>query len=448
MVEQYDVVVLGSGPAGGRVARVCKKAGLSVMVVENYGFGGTCPLRGCEPKKNLVEAATALARFRDMTGQGLEGEARIDWAELMGFNRSLIDPISDKVETSFDYAGIESRFGRATFTGARTVEVDGEMLEGRHVVIATGAEPTPLNMAGKELVSSSDVFLEMKTMPSKIVFIGGGFISFELGHLAARTGADVTILEVFDRPLAPFDPDLVNILVQGTRKLGICVKMGSPVVSVDKKDGRLVVYAGEDGGQTYEADMVVHGAGRIPAVRELNLEKAGVEYSRKGVEVNAYLQSVSNPAVYAAGDVTTSPMALTPVATLEADVVAHNIIHGNEKKIAVKGIPSAVFTYPPLAALGMKEYDAEQSGLKYKKIFQETDGWSEHKRIGLKHAGFKLLIDENNDRLLGAHILGDRAEEVINIFALAIQHDLPLETFRKTIWAYPSSVYNTRYMNF
>ena len=446
MAEQYDVVIIGSGPAGRAAGLELNRAGLSVAMVENYGFGGTCPLRGCEPKKVLVDASFTVARSRDMLGQGLGQAAEINWSELMKFNRSFVETVPDRVEAMLDHEGIATYFGQARFTGRTTVSVGEETLKGKHILIATGAVPRPLNMAGQELVSTSDDFLELKEMPKRVVFVGGGFIAFELGHLAARAGAEVTILEVFDRPLAPFDPDLVDILVAATKELGIDIRLSSPVTAIEKKAGALVVYAGENLAVTIEADLVVHGAGRVPAIAGLDAESGKVEVSPRGVKVNEYMQSVSNPQVYAAGDAAATPLPLTPVADMEGHIAAHNIIHGNTKKAGHQAVPSSVFTYPPLATVGYKEEDADQAGIKYKTVFKDTSKWTEHKRIGLKHAGFKLLIDQEKDRIVGAHILGERAEEMINIFALAMQHGLTLSQIKETIWAYPSFIYNIRYM--
>ncbi len=446
MAEHYDVLVIGSGPAGRKAAQDCNNADLSVAVIEDYGFGGTCPLRGCEPKKVLVDAAFTVARARDMAGHGLRNAPAIDWPELMRFNRTFVEPVSRRVETFLDHEGIASYFGRARFVGPNTIKVNDDILVGKYVVVATGAVPRPLETPGKEFISSSDDFLEMMEMPREIIFMGGGFISFELGHLAARAGARVTILEVVERPLAPFDPDLVGLLVKATEDLGVTVKVNCPVQAVERQDGRLLVRAGAGGELVLEADMVVHGAGRVPALDGLELDKTGVESTRRGVTVNEFMQSVSNPMVYAAGDAAATTHPLTPVATMEAEVAAHNIIHGNTRSSQHQGLPSAVYTYPPLAAVGLREDEAVRQRIGFKKYYKETSGWSEHKRIGLKHAGYKLLLDESGERVVGAHILGERADEMINIFGLAIQHGLTVSQLKNTIWAYPSFIYTLRYI--
>lgn len=444
MAEKYDAVVVGSGPAGRAAAMELNKAGRKVAVVEDYGFGGTCPLRGCEPKKLLVDAADAVARARDMKDQGVSGTIGLDWKALMRFNRSLVEPISEKVETWLNYEGITTYFGKARFTGPNTLRTDEDELEGEKILIAAGAEPRPLKISSGNLVSTSDDFLELEELPERIVFAGGGFISFELGFLAKQAGANVTILEMAHRPLPPFDTDLVDLLVQEAARIGISIHVDSSVNYVKETNGLLTVNFGDN--QTIEADMVVHGAGRVPAVRGMDLEKGNIEFTPKGITVNPYLQSVSNDSVYAAGDVAATPFPLTPVAHAEGIIAARNMLNGNMEKAEFRVTPSCVFTYPPLAAVGLTEEQARNQGLEFKTIFKDTSTWTEHKRIGIKCGGIKLLIDNENDKLIGAHILGERAEEMINILAFAMQQGLPLETLRSSFWAYPSFIYNLRYV--
>ena len=438
MSEKYDAIIIGSGPAGGHVASVLNRAGKSVALAENYGFGGTCPLRGCEPKKLLAEHGFVVARSRDMAEHGLIGELKIDWPRLMKFNRSFVDPVSDRVETYFNMKGVDTYFGNARFTGPTTVVVDDDELEADRIVVASGAMPRPLDFKGANHVSSSDDFLEMVAMPDRIVFVGGGFISFELGHLAARAGAQVTILEVADRPLGPFDEDMVRLLVKALEAIGVTIITNSPVEKVEKVGSGFVVSTKD---KNYPADMVLHGAGRVPAIDALDLEKAGITAGRRGITVNEFMQNTGNPKVYAAGDCADTPLPLTPVASMEADVAAHNVLHGNEKKVDHTGMPASVFTYPVMSSLGLREDQARDQGLSFTTVFKETADWSEHQRIGLKHAGFKLLIDETNDRLIGAHILGERAEEIINVLAMSIRLNLPLSKLKSMVWSYPSMIY-------
>jgi glutathione reductase (NADPH) len=217
-----------------------------------------------------------------------------------------------------------------------------------------------------------------------------------------------------------------------------------PVHSIEKKEGKFVVHTGEN--EAYESEIVVHGAGRMPELEGLDLEKGGVEVDRKGIIVNDYLQSISNPSVYVAGDANARGVALTPVATMEARTVIKNILEGNITKVDYTAIPSVVFTLPPLASVGMQEEEAEKQELNYEKHYKDTSSWYTSRRIGLKHSAFKVLIDKDKKRILGAHLLGHNAEEAINIFALAMKADLSIEVLKQMVWAYPTSSFDINYM--
>ena len=213
-------------------------------------------------------------------------------------------------------------------------------------------------------------------------------------------------------------------------------------------DPQKVLVGAAAGERPFKADLVVHGAGRVPEIEELELEKAGVESDRKkGIVVNKYLQSVSNPAVYAAGDAAaTEGPPLTPVASLEGHVVASNLLKNNYKTADYAGIPSVVFTIPPLATVGMQEKTAGELGLKFRVLQKDTSSWYTSRRVAEEHSGFKTLVEEGSDRILGAHVLGPHAEEVINIFALAIRSEIPAGDVGRMIYAYPTSSSDISYM--
>lgn len=442
MPSTYDAIVIGSGPAGGVAARALNRHGLKVAVADNRPFGGACPLRGCEPKKVMVDLAETKTRLDSMRGNGITGSAAIDWADMMRFKNSFTDPVPAKVEDSYAAAGIHAYHGKAAFTGPTAVAVGEAELTAQKIVIASGATPVPLNIPGEEHVMLSDGFLELPELPKRIAFIGGGYISYEFAYVAATAGAQVHVLHRSSRPLKHFDHDLVAKLLDGLDRCGVKTVIDAPVNAVEKKGDTYLVNAD---GKKCEADLVVHGAGRAPAVKELNLEAAGVEVCN-GVKVNEYMQSVSNPAVYAAGDVVEVGQPLTPVATLEAETCAHNIIHGNSKKADYTGIPSALFTHPPLASVGLIEADAKKRGVMYERYYGDSSGWSEFRRLGETHTGYKVLYDPDSGHILGAHVLGHNAAETINIFAMAMRMGKTIEDLRHMVWAYPSFVYTLRYM--
>ncbi len=322
------------------------------------------------------------------------------------------------------------------------------MLDGRVAVIATGAISRRLGIPGEQHLTTSDQFLELEKLPRRILFIGGGYISFEFAHIAARSGAEVTILHKGKRPLEEFDSDLVNQLVDKTKRLGVRVELGLQVTAIEKSNDQLSVHASSNGRQeVFETDLVVHGAGRVPEIDDLNLIAAGVEMHEHGVRVNDYLQSTSNPAVYAAGDAAGSDLPpLTPVAGYEGRIVASNLLKGNYRKVGHISVPTVVFTTPPLAAVGHSEQSAHQNGLQFRLNSQETSGWYSSRRVGEDCSGFKVLIEKATDRILGAHLIGPHADELINVFALAIQADIPSTKLKHTIFGYPTGGSDIPYM--
>lgn len=448
MERSFDLVVIGTGSAGGTAAHRCRKAGWEVAIADSRPYGGTCALRGCDPKKVLVGAAEVVDRGRRMEGKGVAGDTRIAWPELMAFKRSFTEPVPESRERSYADAGIETFHGRARFVGPTSVRVGEDTLTAGKVLVAAGAKPAALEIQGEEHLLTSTEFLELETLPERIAFVGGGYISFEFAHVAARAESEVRILHGGDRPLEGFEPELVDRLVEATRVAGIGVELNARVEAVERGErGFRVVTGGGDGAETYEADLVVHGAGRVPEIDDLELEAAGVERDRRGVVVNEHLQSVTNPAVYAAGDAAASDgLPLTPVAAMESACVAHNLLEGNSRKPDHAGVPTVVFTLPPLASVGLGEEAARERGLDFDVETKDTSGWYSSRRVGATHSAHKVLVERDSDRVLGAHLLGPHAEEAINLFALAIREGITAGRLRGMPWAYPTVASDVSHM--
>jgi glutathione reductase (NADPH) len=447
MDRHYDLVVVGTGVTSA-VASRCREAGWSVAVVDRRPFGGTCALRGCVPKKILVGAADAVQSARDLTGKGVPaGALALDWAELIRFKRSLIDSTTERTEQAWARMGVEQFHDRARFVGPTTLQVGEDRLTGRRILIAAGAVPSPLRIPGAERLTTSDQFLDIARLPPRVLFVGGGYVSFEFAHVAARTGSEVTILHRGPRPLEGFDPDLVDMLMRRTLELGIRVELGIDVASVEATGDHLVVRGVQAGAERrFETDVAVHGAGRVPDLDDLDLDAGGVKRERGGVSVNQFLQSVSNPAVYAGGDAAASGPPLTPKADHDVGVLVTNLLEGNRRTPNYDGLASAVFTIPPLASAGLTEDAAITAGRRFRTTRQDTSGWFHTRRRGETASGFKVLIEEGTDHILGAHLLGPQADEVINLFALAIRLRVPAAELQQVIFAYPTSGSDVRFM--
>jgi glutathione reductase (NADPH) len=384
-----------------------------------------------------------------MQGKGVSSPGpSITWSDLIRFKRTFTDPVPVQNEQSFQQAGMITRHGCARFVDRTSVQVGEDTLVGRYVVIATGACHADLGIVGEELLTTSTQFLDLDALPRRIAFVGGGYIAFEFAHIAAHAGAQVQVLHRGSRPLEKFDPDLVSRLVQASRELGIEVQVNRAVTAIERQGDHVLVHA-RMGAQehTVEADLVVHAAGRAPEIDKLDLEAAGVTHGKEGVLVNEYLQSVSNEAVYAAGDaVASGEFPLTPVAGMQGGIVARNLLEGNRHTPNYTGIPSVVFTTPPLTRVGLLEEAAHAQGLRFTTHHEDTSSWYSSRREAFSHTGFKTLIEEGTERILGAHLLGPHAEEVINLFALAIRMGLRAADLKQMVYAYPTSASDVSYM--
>ncbi|MCC4768998.1 NAD(P)/FAD-dependent oxidoreductase [Methanosarcina sp. DH2] len=449
MENKYDIIIIGTGTAGRTLAGRAKSSGLKFAIIDSREYGGTCPLRGCDPKKVLagVSEATDLNNRLIGKGAGTEKPLLVYWPSLIEFKRTFTEGYPREAEKMFADMGIDMYRGRAHFENENTVLVGKDKLKGKYIFLATGSKPRKLSISGEEYMTTSEEFMEIEKFPGKIIFVGGGYISLEFAHIARRVGSEVLILHRSEKLLGGFDFDLVNMLVKASEAAGIRILTNRPVVAVEKGNNGFLVSAEyktekQSEIQTFNADMVVNGAGRIPDFEDLRLENAGVEAGKKGIIVDKQMRT-SNPRVYAGGDCTAEGMQLTPVATLQGEVAAANILDGSGAEADYTGIPSAVFTIPVLASVGISE---AKENSKYRVIFRDRSKWNTTRRAGLEFAASKVIIDETKDRIAGAHILGPNAEEAINIFAMAMRLGLRASDIRKMVFTYPTVCSDIRYM--
>ncbi|GAB3059245.1 dihydrolipoyl dehydrogenase family protein [Salinicoccus sesuvii] len=439
MKTNFDLIVIGTGSATATAIK-CKEAGWEVAVIDSRPYGGTCPLRGCDPKKVLVGAAEMIDDAERMQGKGLASQPSINWSELMAFKRTFTEPIPEGTVKKLHKAGIHMFHGHASFIDEETIEVADHQLTGTHILIGTGAKPVELPIEGIEYLTHSDEFLELDKLPSKVIFIGGGYISFEFAHIAARAGAEVHIIQRGEKPLKHFDPDLVDLLVKSSEENSIQVHLNTEVKSIKEAGSSLTVEGVKnDDAFKLEGDLIVHGGGRVPNIDGLNLEKGNVDWEKEGISVNEHLQSTSNPRVYAAGDAAaTKGLPLTPVAAMETQIVASNLLNENKRTPDYTVMPSVVFTLPKLSAVGLSEKAAREQGYNIRVNKIDTSEWYTYQRKNEKYAMAKIIIDEDSDCVLGAHLLSREADELINHFATAIQFKLKTEDLKQMIYAYPT----------
>ena len=448
MDRDVDVAVVGSGSAGTQAASFARAHGRSVIVIDERPFGGTCALRGCDPKKVLVHAAGVVDETQRLAERGiLSGPARLDWRELMRFKRTFTDPVPQKRRQEYEQQGIASLQGSAQFEDEQTLRVGGERIHAKHIVIAAGAQEMHV-APGDEHLLTSEHFLELEELPESLLFVGGGYIAFEFAHVAVRAGARVQILHNDAHPMAGFDADIVERLVEYTRSCGIDVVLNAPVTQVEKSASGIIANVKQNGtGRTFSAAGGVLSAGRKPNIDGLNLERGGVERTKKGVKVNEYLQSVSNPYVYAAGDaVDAGALPLTPVAGYTGEIAAQNIVLGNQRRPDFRGLATMVYTIPPMGTLGLTDAQAREQGCEFDVHGGDMTQWYSTRQVAGRAAFYKAVIEKRTGKLLGASVFGPHAEDQINVLALAMRHGLDARAVIDTLFAYPTGASDLEYM--
>lgn len=437
-MKKFDVFIFGTGTAGKLVATTCKEAGMSVAIIDNREYGGTCSQRGCDPKKLILASIEAFDFAQNMKGDGIAGNINIDWKAAINYAQRYTDGVPDRTKKLLQEKGITCLHGEAKFIDTHTVVLDNEKIQAKHFVIATGMQPLTLGIPGEQFMLTSEDFFTLQEVPEKIVFVGAGYIGMEFGQMLARAGSKVTMIEKGNQVLGPFEEFTTKIIEQSSKELGIQIIKNAQATSVEKIDGKYTVhYALEDGIHQITANLVFNTAGRIPSILALDLENANVVTDKNGVVVNEYLQSTIQSHIYACGDASSKNLPLTPLSGIEANIVAKNLL-GKKTKIDIPAIPSTVFTIPQCASIGLTEKQVKESGMNYEVIQKDASGWFNNKRINASFYGYKVITDDTTGKILGAHIAGPEASEQINMFAIAMKAQVTFEDLKETIFNYPS----------
>jgi glutathione reductase (NADPH) len=438
--EKFDVVILGGGNAGIAVTGPTRRAGLKVAMIESRDLGGTCPNRGCTPKKVLVAAGHAL---HEIERAGIHhiavAKPRLDWAALIAREKTMIRDIPAGLARAMARRDVEVIRGEAALAGPDAVRIDNRTLQAGHIVIATGSKPRPLPIPGAERMITSDEMLSEPNLPASVIFVGGGVIALEFGHVYARAGAEVTILESLPQLLPAMDADAVARLQEESERIGIQVKTGVEVKRIETAGDRLRVVFVHDGvEQTAVAERVVNGAGRIANVDTLDLEKGGVAHTNGRIVLDRYLRSTSNPIVHVCGDAVPGSPQLSPIATYEGDIVGRNIVEGPKYHPDYSGLATSVYTVPALAAVGLTEAAARQQGLSFDVHANDMHDWFSARTYAETVAWSKIVVEQTSGRILGAHFVGHAGQELINIFALAMKFGITAHQLKDNVYAYPT----------
>ena len=446
--DSYDVVILGGGNAGMGVTVDTRKAGLSVAMVEHRELGGTCPNRGCTPKKILVAAGHALDEIERASAHHIAvGKPRLDWPARIDREKKMIAPLPESVAKLMAERGVDVLHGRGAFAGPNAVRVGERTIEGKHIVIATGSKPRQLPIDGAAHMITSDDVLSERERPREVVFVGGGVIAFEFAHLYARAGTKVTILEALPKFLPALDADAVAQVVRESERIGIAFHAGVKVKRITPRGQRLAVTFEQGGAaRTIRADRVVNGAGRIADIDTLDLAAGNVRLADGRIELDDYMRSVSNPSVHVCGDALWSAPQLSPVATYGGRLVGRNIIEGPIAKPDYSCIPSCVFTVPALASVGLTEAKARESGRAIKVDTHDMRDWLSSRTFNEKVAWAKVISEQSGGRILGAHMVGHGGEELIHLFAFAMKFGITTSDIRDTVYAFPTHANDVKSM--
>jgi glutathione reductase (NADPH) len=441
MIMHYDVICIGTGGAGNTASFRLAAAGKKVLICDYKQFGGTCAISGCDPKKVMITAAEFADFNRRLASKNVtDGVMPLSWQGMMAHKREFTGNHSSRLKYKYDKAGIDYVEGKASFTGENSLKINGKEYTFDQAFIGTGSKPLVLPFKGFEYVCDNECFLNLDSLPNNVLFIGGGYISIEFANIANAFGAETTIVQVDKRLVPSFEEDIVDVMVESLKHKGIGIVTNARVNSIEKNGDKYIVYIDTPDGQiTKDVDLVIHGAGRVAHLDGLSTESAGVEISRRGVVVNEYMQT-TNPRIYAGGDCTdTEGYLLSPIAFMEGYIAASNMLEGNNKKPDYIHTGTVMFNVPGIAAVGYTEKQAKDMGLNYRVRYQRTEHWFTSFRQAEQFSAYKVLIENDTNKILGAHMIGPHAEDIINLFVIAMKQGMTTGDLKKIIYAYPTA---------
>lgn len=433
----YDFFVLGAGSGGVRAARVASQYGAVVAVAEERYLGGTCVNVGCIPKKLLVYAAHYQEDFREAAGFGWEvGSTAFDWGRLIANKDHEIERLNGIYDRLLRGAGVEIIDGTARMIDRHTIAVGDRRVRARYILIATGSWPTMPVIPGIELAITSNEAFHLKSLPRRVTIVGGGYIAVEFAGIFHGLGAEVTLVYRGDLFLRGFDVDIQTTLRDELRRKGIDLRFNASVEQIERTGSGLNVTV--DDGRALIADQVLYAIGRLPNTATIGLTECGVALDPVGAVVVDEFSRSSVPNIYAVGDCT-NRLNLTPTAIAEGQAVAETLFHDNPTATDYRMVPTAVFSLPSVGTVGLTEEQARREYAAvdvYRSVFRalkHTLSGSEEKTM------MKLVVDRETDRVLGCHMVGPEAGEIIQGFAVALKCGATKKQFDSTIAIHPTA---------
>ena len=438
MEYDFDLVTLGAGSGGVAASRRAGSYGARVAICESVRVGGTCVLRGCVPKKLLVYGSHFREELEDARGFGWTiGESTLDWGKLIAAKDRELDRLNAIYLRLLRDSGVKVFDGRGTIVDPHTIEVAGQRVTAKHILLATGGWPSLPSIPGIEHAITSNEALDLSTLPRRVIIVGGGYIAVEFAGIFHSAGAHVEIILRADSILRGFDQDIRSNLREQMTKRGILIRSETIVRSLEKEaNGSLSVCLA--GGELLEADVVLYATGRAPNTKNLGLEAVGVKLDEKGAVIVDEWSRTSVPSIFAVGDVT-DRINLTPVAISEGRAFAETTFNNRPMQIDHHGVASAVFSQPPVATVGLSE---EQARLAHASvdIYRSRFRPMKHTLSGRdEQTLMKLVVDRTTDRVLGVHMVGADAPEIIQGMAIALKCGATKAQLDSTIGIHPTA---------
>jgi glutathione reductase (NADPH) len=434
--KDYDLMVIGAGSGGVRAARIAAGLGAKVAIAEKHRIGGTCVIRGCVPKKLLVYGAHFAEDLDDARRFGWQvTAATFDWPTLRDNVLAEVARISGLYRETLENHGVDIYEGHAAVTGPNSVRIDGRTFGAKFILIATGARPQLLQVPGIEHVITSNEAFHLERLPARILIAGGGYIANEFAGIFNELGSKVTLVNRSDQILRSYDAQIRDRLMQISTAKGIQFLFNAPLQRIERRaDGVLDVHLGDT---RVECEAMMCAVGRVPNTEQLGLDSAGVELDANGaVRVDEYSRSTC-PSIYAVGDVT-NRVQLTPVAIREGQAFAETVFGNKPTKVDYNCIPSAVFSHPPLAGVGLTE---EQARLKLGDVRIHTSDFRPMKNVLAnrnERSLYKLVVDATDDRIVGAHMIGPDAPEILQVLAVAVKARLKKSQLDEVVAIHPT----------
>lgn len=435
---QYDYFVIGAGSGGVRSARIAATHGAKVGIAEGRHYGGTCVNVGCVPKKLFSYASDYGPAFEDARGYGWNAEnITFDWPTLVANKNKEISRLNGIYQNLLKNAGVTAYDGMASFKDDHTLVVNGEEITADKILIATGGKPRQPSYDGAEHAIISDDAFYLEKLPEHVLIEGGGYIGVEFAHIFHGLGVKVSLIHRGDQILRGFDQDIRDFLASEMEKQQINLILEENIAKITQNNDKYTVFT--DKKQEIECDLVFSAIGRVPNTRNIGLKEIGIEMKDNGEMIVNDQYQTNIPHIYAVGDVTDS-LDLTPVALAEGHVLADRLFNKqNDRAVTYNNIPTAVFSNPPIGTVGLSEEDAKSKGYDIE-IYKSDFKPMRHSLSGRdERTLMKLIIDKKTDKILGAHMCGLDAAEIMQGIGIAMQCGATKADFDRTIGIHPTS---------